>query len=115
MKGGTPVAGRTNHDAEPVVRAVTENVVMEIARTLDLFRAANPASEIRALVLSGGTSRVAGLAPALEDALDTPVAPLDPFRGMTVVDGRVSEEQRVELGPLAVVAAGLALRRVEDR
>ena len=88
---------------------------MEIARTLDLFRTANPASEIRRLVLSGGTSRVAGLAAALEGTLDTPVAPLDPFRAMAVAEGRVSAEQRAELGPLAVVAAGLALRRVEDR
>lgn len=115
LKAGTPVAGAAYHDAEPVLRAVTDNFVMEIARTLDLFRTANPASEIRRLVLSGGTSRVAGLAAALEGALDTPVAPLDPFREMAVAESRVSEEQRAELGPLAVVAAGLALRRVEDR
>ncbi len=115
LKAGTPAGGRMHHDAEPVLRAVTDDLVMEIARTLDLFRAAHPASEIRTLVLSGGTSRVAGLAPALEGAFDMPVAPLDPFRGMSVVEDRVSEEQRTELGPLAVVAAGLALRRVEDR
>ena len=115
LKAGTPAAGRTHHEAEPVLRAVTDDLVMEVARTLDLFRAANPGSEIRTLVLSGGTSRVAGLARALEGALDTPVAPLDPFRGMAVVEGRVSEEQVAELGPLAAVAAGLALRRVGDR
>lgn len=115
LKAGTPVAGRTHHDAEPVLRAVTDDLVMEVARTLDLFRAANPGSEIHTLVLSGGTSRVAGLAQALERTLDTPVAPLDPFLGMTALEGRVSEEQRAELGPLAVVAAGLALRRAGDR
>ena len=115
LKTGTPVAGRTRRDAEPVLRAVTDDLVMEVARTLDLFRAAHPAGEIRTLVLSGGASRVAGLARALEGALDTPVAPLDPFRGMAVVEGRVSEEQVAELGPLAAVAAGLALRRVGDR
>ena len=115
LKAGTPVAGRTYHDAEPVLRAVTDDLVREIARTLELSRAAGPASRIRTLVLSGGTSRVAGLAAALEGALDTPVVPLDPFRGMTALAGRVSEEQRVALGPLAVVAAGLALRRVADR
>ena len=115
LKAGTPVAGGTYHDAEPVLRAVTDDFVMEIARTIDLFRTTSPASGIRTLVLSGGASRVAGLAAALEGALDMPVAPLDPFREMAVAEGRVSEEQRAELGPLAVVAAGLALRRVEDR
>ena len=115
LKAGTPVAGHTYRDAEAVLGAVTDDLVMEIARTLDLFRAANPGAGIRALVLSGGTSRVAGLARALESALHAPVAPLDPFQGMTVLEGRVSEEQRAALGPLAVVAAGLALRRVGDR
>ena len=115
LKAGTPVAGRTYHDAEPVLRAVTDDLVREVARTLELSRADGPASRIRTLVLSGGTSRVAGLAAALESALDTPVVPLDPFRGMRALEGRVSAEQRAALGPLAVVAAGLALRRVEDR
>ena len=115
LKTGTPVAGRTHHDAEPVLRAVTDDLVMEIGRTLDLFRTTNPDSPIRTLVLSGGTSRVAGLAAALEGAFDTPVAHLEPFRGMGAVEGRVGEAQTAELAPLAAVAAGLALRRVEDR
>ena len=115
LKTGAPAGGKTWRDAEPVMRAVTDDLVTELARTLDLFRAAGPSNAIGGIVLSGGASRVAGLGAALAAAFDAPVRPLDPFREMTVEEGRVSEEQRRTLAPLAAVAAGLALRRVDDQ
>lgn len=114
LKAGAPAGGLTYGDAEPIVRAVTDRLVMEVGKTLDFFRTAGGAGELRALVLSGGASRTDGLAAALAGDLGVEVAPLDPFREMTAGEG-VSGEQLAALAPVAAVAVGLALRRADDR
>ena len=115
VKRGIPVDGVTYEDAEPVIQAVTQHLLQEVSKTLDFFRATASHDRLDKIVLSGGTSRIDGLADALANRFDTEVELLDPFRRVTA-DARVlTDDQRMTFGPVAAVAVGLALRRAGDR
>ena len=114
LKKGQDVEGVTFDDARPVLKAMTDNVLLEVEKTFDFFKATASNDHIDRIVLSGGASRVEGFTEALRERFDTPVERFDPFRQVTfdVKKLGVSPE---EMAPLAAVAVGLALRRVGDR
>jgi type IV pilus assembly protein PilM len=112
LKKGVPVDGATFEEARPVLRAVTENVLLEIHKTFDFFKATASSDQIHKIVLSGGASRVDAFRQMLQDRFDTPVEDFDPFR--TVTWGKMAGDP-AEAAATAAVAVGLALRRVGDR
>ncbi len=114
LKKGQDVDGVTYEDARPVLRAMTDNVLLEVEKTFDFFKATASSDHIDRIVLSGGAARVEGFTEALKERFDTHVELFDPFRqiGFDVKRLGVSPE---EMAPLAAVALGLALRKVGDR
>jgi type IV pilus assembly protein PilM len=115
LKKGHPVDGATFEDVIPVLRAMTENVLLEVQKTFDFFKATASTEHIDRIVLSGGSSRVEGFAEALQERFDTPVEMFDPFRKVTLDAKKFSAEQREHIAPTVAVAVGLALRRAGDR
>jgi type IV pilus assembly protein PilM len=114
-KGHAPADGVSFDDAKPVLRAVTDNVLLEIEKTFDFFHGTTTTEQrIDRMVLSGGASRVDGFADALRDRFQTQVEQFDPFRQVAFDSAKlgVAAEQ---VAPLASVALGLALRKVGDR
>src|SRR5438874_13684820 len=87
LKKGIPVDGATFEDAQPILHAVTENVLLEIQKTFDFFRASAPSDRIDRIVLSGGASRVDGLHEMLRERFSAPVEHFDPFRAVTFSGG----------------------------
>jgi type IV pilus assembly protein PilM len=114
LKKGIPVDGATFEEARPVLRAVTENVLLEIHKTFDFFKATASSDQINRIVLSGGASRVDGFREMLQDRFGTPVEDFDPFRTITW-DAKKLHGDPAEAAATAAVAVGLALRRVGDR
>ena len=80
LKRGLPVDGVTYDDARPVLRAVTENVMLEIQKTFDFFKATAASDKIDRIMLSGGASRAEGFTEMLADRFEAPVEPFDPFK-----------------------------------
>jgi type IV pilus assembly protein PilM len=114
LKKGIPVDGATFEEARPVLRAVTENVLLEIQKTFDFFKATASSEQIDRIMLSGGTSRVDGFREMLQDRFGTPVEAFDPFRTVAW-DARKLDGDPAQVASTAAVAVGLALRRVGDR
>jgi type IV pilus assembly protein PilM len=114
LKRGIPVDGATYDDARPVLRAVTENVMLEIQKTFDFFKATAASDKIDRIMLSGGASRAEGLTEMLAERFEAPVEPFDPFKKVGF-DGKKFKTEAEDIGPTAAVAVGLALRRVGDR
>jgi type IV pilus assembly protein PilM len=114
VKKGQDADGVTFDDARPVLKAMTDNVLLEIEKTFDFFKATAANDHIDRIVVSGGASRVDGFTDSLRERFDTPVEHFDPFRQVTfdVKKLGVSPE---EMAPLSAVALGLALRRVGER
>ena len=115
LKKGTPVDGATFEDVMPVLRAMTENVLLEVQKTFDFFKATASTDHIDRIMLSGGASRVEGFAEALQERFGTPVEMFDPFRKVTLDGKKYSADQRATIAHTAAVAVGLALRRAGDR
>ena len=115
VKRGLPVDGVSVEDADPIIQTVTENLLLEIEKTFDFFKATAASDRIDELVVSGGAARIDGFVHAFETRFDLPVTALDPFRQIAFDTKKLSEELRQELIPTAAVAVGLALRRVDDR
>ena len=114
LKKGIPVDGATFEDAQPVLRAVTENVLLEIQKTFDFFKATASSDQMDRIMLSGGASRVDGFREMLQERFNAPVEDFDPFRAVTW-DTRKLQGDQVEMAATAAVAVGLALRKVSDR
>jgi type IV pilus assembly protein PilM len=114
LKKGVPVDGATFEEAQPVLRAVTENVLLEIQKTFDFFKATASSDQIDRIMLSGGASRVDGFREMLQERFNAPVEDFDPFRAV-VWDAKKLGADAADLAPTAAVAVGLALRRVGDR
>lgn len=114
LKKGIPVDGATFEEARPVLRAVTENVLLEIQKTFDFFKATASSDRIDRIVLSGGASRVDGFREMLQGRFDAPVEDFDPFRAV-IWDTKKLDGDPAAVASTAAVAVGLALRRVGDR
>ena len=115
LKRGVPVDGSTIDEARPVLHAVTENVVLEIQKTLEFFKSTSSVERIDQVVLSGGVSRVEGLRELLEERLHAPVEYFDPFRTVKWEASKLGGVDPALVSATAAVAVGLALRQMGDR
>jgi type IV pilus assembly protein PilM len=115
LKRGLPVDGINPDDVTPVLHAMTENVLLEIQKTFDFFKATASSDRIDRIVLSGGASRVNGFEAALQERFNTSVEVFDPFRKISFDPAKLGITDADGLSPAAAVAVGLALRRAGDR
>lgn len=109
-KRGELFDGPSIDEVRPVLHAMTENVLLEIQKTFDFFRATATSDRIDRILLSGGASSVDGFAQALEDRFEAPVERFDPFKKIAY-DGVAGSE----VASKAAVAVGLALRKVNEK
>jgi type IV pilus assembly protein PilM len=115
LKRGVPVDGVSFDDARPVLRAVSENVMLEIQKTFDFFKATAASDRIDRIVVSGGASRAEGFTEMLAERFAAPVEPFDPFKRVSIDTRKFGTASAAEVAPTSAVAVGLALRRVGDR
>jgi type IV pilus assembly protein PilM len=114
LKRGAAVDGATYEEARPVLRAVTENVMLEIQKTFDFFKATASSDRLNRIVVSGGASRADGFTEMLGERFEAPIEFFDPFKRIAF-DAKKFNVDRDEVAATAAVAVGLALRRVGDR
>jgi type IV pilus assembly protein PilM len=114
LKRGESVDGVTFEDARPVLRAVTENVMLEVQKTFDFFKASSASDRIARIVVSGGASRAEGFTEMVTERFQAPVELFDPFKRVAF-DAHKFNVDPADIAPTAAVAVGLALRRVGDR
>jgi type IV pilus assembly protein PilM len=113
LKKGIPVDGATVDEARHVIRAVTDNVLLEVQKTFDFFKATASSDHIDKIVVSGGASRVEGFYEMLAERFGTPVEEFDPFK--TITWDKKLEADIAEAASTGAVAVGLALRKAGDR
>jgi type IV pilus assembly protein PilM len=114
LKRGHSADGTSFEDAKPVLRAVSDNVMLEIQKTFDFFKATAASDRIDRIVVSGGASRAEGFTELLSERFEAPVEAFDPFKRVSL-DVKKHGARLAEVGPTVAVAVGLALRRAGDR
>lgn len=115
LKQGVPVDGLDLEHARPVLRAVTDNVLLEIQKTFDFFRGTTGTDRIDRIVVSGGASRVDGFTEMLGERFESQIENFDPFRRIAFDAAKFGVQAPDDVAATAAVAVGLALRRVGDR
>jgi type IV pilus assembly protein PilM len=115
LKRGVDVDGVTFDDARPVLRAVSENVMLEIQKTFDFFKATAASDRIDRIMVSGGASRAEGFTEMLTERFDAPVEAFNPFKTIAFDVKKFNVGTADEVAATVAVAVGLALRRVGDR
>lgn len=114
LKKGQPVDGVSVEDARAVLRAITQNVVLEIQKTFEFFKSTTNSERIDNIILTGGASQVDGFAATLEELTGTAVEVFDPFRRIAF-DAKKLGVEAASVAQTAAIAVGLALRRAGDR
>jgi len=115
LKRGGAVDGIAYDEARPVLRAVSENVMLEIQKTFDFFKATAATDQMTRVVVSGGAARAEGFLDMLAERFGAPVEVFDPFRKVAFDAKKFKVDSAAAVGPIAAVAVGLALRRAGDR
>jgi type IV pilus assembly protein PilM len=101
-------------EVQEAMREVSEQLVGEVQRSLDFYRATTSSSRVDRLLLCGGAASAPGLDRLFEERLGIKVEVVDPFRRIEIGSGAGDEDRIRELGPSLCVALGLAMRR-EDQ
>ena len=100
-------------EVEQSIREVSEQLLAEIQRSLDFYRATTAAARVDRLVLCGGAANVPGLDRLFSERIELPVEIADPFRQIEIASGAGDEQVIRDLTPTLCVAMGLAMRREE--
>lgn len=114
-KRGEPVQGVTFDDIKPVLHAMNENLLLEIQKTFDFFRATASSDRIDRIVVSGGAAAADGFTEALEERFGAPVELFNPFKAIAFDAEKLGVENVDQVAKTAAVAVGLALRKAGDR
>src|SRR3990172_2056735 len=115
IKLGRPGAQVNSEEAAAVVSGVTNNMTVEVKRSLDFFLGGNPSVIIGRIMLAGGAAKTKGLREALQDRTAMPVELVNPFNGLTLNPKNFANEYLTDMAPHFGVAVGLATRRLGDR
>ncbi len=115
LKKGVPLDGVDFEQARPILRAVTDNVLLEIQKTFDFFRGTTGTDHIDRVVVSGGTSRIDGFAEMLGERFNAQIEEFNPFKRIAFDAAKFGVSAPEDVAATAAVAVGLALRRVGDR
>ena len=109
--GGDQVMPR---EVERVIGQKAEEIATDIQRSLDFFAATATGTSIKRIVVSGGTSAIPSLVRTLERISQIPAEVMNPFRQVSYDERSMSTARAAQMGPMASVALGLALRRTNE-
>ena len=113
-RGSNSVPNADEKSIEPLMNNVTEVVANEIQKTFDFYRATSEDNHtvVQKILISGGGSKLQGLAAELSARLELPVEVLNPFRNIKVDDRKFDPGYIQDIMPEMAVAVGLAIRGV---
>src|ERR671926_879264 len=106
-RGGPQPDGAQQRDISPVLDTVSDILALEIQKTFDFYRATSDDGEssVRKILLSGGCSKLPGLAEYLAQRFEMSVEHFDPFRKIKVDARRFNADYLREVMPEMAVAS----------
>jgi len=99
--------------ASDLLPQFTENLTLEVARSLQFFFTTTQYSSVDRIVLAGGCAAIPGIAEQVAGRTQVETVLANPFAGMSIAD-RIRADQLQREAPALLVACGLALRRFDE-
>jgi type IV pilus assembly protein PilM len=118
VKRGMPLPeGAEVREVGPIMDTVSDILALEIQKTMDFYRATveDGESAVQKILVSGGGSKLTGLADFLARRFEVSVEMFDPFRKIKVDARGFDPDYMREIVPEMAIAVGLALRGVDAR
>ena len=95
------------------IGSISENIALELRRSLDFFIASNNRFPIARAYICGGSSKIPGLLQVIEEMIGIPVEFLNPFQKISYNPKIYNEEFISAISASAAVPLGLALRNFD--
>lgn len=114
VKKGEAVEGVESLEIESIIENVSTEITSEITRSFGYFKATMGSESINKVMLSGGSSKIRNLDSFLQERLELPVEFINPFRKIDIPPS-FDAEYINGIAPVAAVAVGLGVRRLDDR
>ncbi len=108
----------TNEGSNELNRSLityAEPICSEIERSIDYFRSISGGENIRKILLAGGGAKTPGLADTISHRLNIETEIVNPFKLIEINEKTIDTTYMTEIGPIAAVAVGLALRKIGDQ
>jgi type IV pilus assembly protein PilM len=115
VKLGDFTGGIDQDDVHHIFNEVTESWVEEVQRIVNFYYSNYSENKIDKILLSGGSSRIPGLARVFESALEIPTDIFNPLMRLDFDSKRIDKSYLEYVGPQMAIALGLGLRRLEDK
>ncbi len=115
MKISASNGQNTPQEVGEIIKSTLETVVEEIHRGFDFFSATANDLQIKKILITGGSSLIAGFGAHLSQLTGIPVEPFNPFIAVKHNPKAMTSEYIRQITPYAAVSVGLALRKVDDR
>lgn len=114
LKRGEALENVTDEDARAIIENASGEIANEVQRALDYFRASSSQPNIGEVILSGGCALIKGFPALLSDKTGLSAKVVEPFKNIQIPK-KFDRAYIDEIGPIAAVAVGLAIRRPGDR
>lgn len=115
LKLGESIEGITEEKIIHLRGNFFEEILSEIQRSFDYFRATADDTPIAKIYLSGGTSKIPGIDQVLAQRFELEVEKTNPFKNIQINPQQFDPTWLAEIAPMMAVVVGLALRKVNDR
>ena len=100
---------------QEICRNISLSWCSEICEVVNTYQTSSNYEKIEKIVLSGGGVFIKGLKDSLLSELDADISIINPFEALIVNEKKFPDSFITKAGPLAPIAIGLALRRVDDK
>ena len=111
-----PLPDTPDHDTvSAILQEAADIWCSEISDAVYTFLADSQDARVTNIVVSGGGSFIRPFMDRLETEMGAGVSVIEPFAGLTLDEKTFSPAYISKVGPLAPIALGLALRRVDDK
>lgn len=116
LKCGEDLEKITFENVMPIISSVSSDIITEIQKTVDFFKATTATEEnLDKIYISGGSSRIHNFQQALSEKFGSPVEPMDPFRKIMVHSKDFEPSLIEKISPSSSIAVGLALRKAGEK
>lgn len=102
-------------ELNPSLITYAESICAEIERSIDYFRSISGGENIRKILFAGGGAKIPGLTKQLAQRLNIETELINPFKNIAFNEKAIAPTYIGEVGPIAGVVVGLALRRIGDK
>lgn len=114
LKKGQLIEGVPPEAVKLEIASSSDEIFSEIYRSFEFYKSSSSDSDIRKIILSGGSALIEGFPEMTEERIGIPVEVADPFKKINI-SAKLDAGYVKANAAISAVAVGLALRKVGDR